>query len=161
MRNRKEELKKFFIWMRNGTSFCFTWFLILILAYHSFYEISAISTAKLIQVLFFCIGAVAVFCLFFTGILLWRWSFTQRLTGFMVMFSIYECICFYRMEFFQTSGSILEWTVFAGIILLLYFICLILYQIYSKKQGALYTQSLQKYQEKRRLEHEHEKRKNK
>lgn len=153
MWKKKEELKKFLTWLRNGTSFCFTWFLILILAYHSYYDIPAVSTKRLAQVLFFCIGGALVFNLFFTNLLLQRRSFTQRLTGFMVVFSIYECICFYRMEFFQTSGSVFEWTVFAVIILLLYFICLVLYQIYSKKQGELYTQSLQKYQEKRRLEH--------
>lgn len=153
MWKKKEELKKFLIWLRNGTSFCFTWFLILLLAYHSYFDIPSIPTKRLIHVLFFCIGGVTIFNAFFTNLLIRRWSFTQRLTGFMVVFSIYECICFYRMKFFQTSGSVSEWFVFAGIILLLYFCCLSLYQIYSKKQGQLYTQSLQKYQEKRRLEH--------
>ena len=153
MWKKKEELNKFLTWLRNGTAFCFTWFLILILAYQSYYDIPAVPTKRLAQVLFFCIGGTLVFNLFFTNLFFKRWSFTQRLTGFMVVFSIYECICFYRMEFFQTSGSILEWAVFAAIILLLYFCCLVLYQIYSKKQGQLYTQSLQKYQEKRRLEH--------
>lgn len=153
MWKKKEELKKFLVWLRNGTSFCFTWFLILLLAYHSYFDIPSIPTKRLAQILFFCLGGVTVFNLFFTNILIRRWTFTQRLTGFMVVFSVYECICFYQMKFFQTSGSIWEWTAFAVIILLLYFCCLALYQIYSKKQGQLYTQSLQKYQEKRRLEH--------
>ncbi len=139
--------------MRNGTAFCFTWFLILLLAYHSYFDIPTVSTRRLTLLLLFCIGGVFVFNLFFTNIAIKRRSFTQRLTGFMVVFSFYECVCFYRMKFFQTSGSIWEWAVFAVIILLLYFICLVLYQIYSKKQGEIYTQSLQKYQEKRRLEH--------
>ena len=39
MWKKKEELKKFLIWLRNGTSFCFTWFLILLLAYHSCFDI--------------------------------------------------------------------------------------------------------------------------
>lgn len=44
MRNFKSEVIRFAVWMRNGVAFCTTWFLILILAYHSIFHIQNIST---------------------------------------------------------------------------------------------------------------------
>ena len=152
MSKNKKELLKFFVWMRNGTAFCTTWFLILTLIYYSIHNIPAISTNMLIKLILLSLGGVFVFNLFFTNLFIQKWSFIKRLTGFMMVISLYECICFYYLDFFKNKGSIKEWLIFIGIVLLLYFLCIVIYQQYSKKQSEIYTKSLQEYQEKRRME---------
>ena len=148
----KEELQKFLVWMRNGTAFCTTWFLILILAFSSIFHVAAISANILIRMVLLSLGGVFLFNVFFTGLFIQRWSFIKRLTGFMIVISFYECLCFYSLDFFRSHGTIVEWTIFAGIVLALYFCCIAIYQQYSRKQGEIYTKSLQAYQQKRRIE---------
>lgn len=148
----KEELLKFLAWMRNGTAFCTTWFLILMLIYNSIYNIPAISTNMLIRLIFFSLGGVFLFNLFFTCLFIKKWSFIKRLTGFMIAISLYECGGFYWLDFFQSQGNIIEWLIFVGIVLVLYFCCVVIYQQYSKKQGEIYTKSLRVYQQKRSSE---------
>lgn len=58
---RKNEFLKFLTWLRNGTTFCITWFLILILIFNTIYDIPSISTNKLIELIFLCMGAVFLF----------------------------------------------------------------------------------------------------
>lgn len=79
-----------------------------------------------------------------------NWAFTKRLTRFMVLFSLYECLNFYWIGFFSGIGTFIQWLVFIGIICVLYFICIAIYQWYSNKQGEIYTQALVKYQQQRR-----------
>lgn len=148
----KEDFLKFLVWMRNGTAFCTTWFLILMLVYNSFFNIPAISTNILIKLILLSFGGVFLFNLFFTCLFIKKWSFIKRLTGFMIVMSLYECLFFYSLEFFQSSGTIIEWLIFAVIVLALYFCCVAIYQRYSKKQGEIYTKSLKAYQQKRRME---------
>lgn len=148
----KEELQKFLVWMRNGTAFCTTWFLILMLAFSSIFHVTAISTNILIRMVLLSLGGVFLFNVFFTGLFIQRWSFIKRLTGFMIVISFYECLCFYSLDFFRSRGTIVEWIIFAGIVLALYFCCIAIYQQYSRKQGEIYTKSLQAYQQKRRME---------
>lgn len=51
----------------------------------------------------------------------------------------------------QKDGrTFIQWLVFIGIICVLYFICIAIYQRYSNKQGEIYTQALIKYQQQRR-----------
>lgn len=148
----KQDFLKFLVWQRNGTAFCTTWFLILMLVYNSIYHIPAISTNILIKLILLSFGGVFLFNFFFTCLLIKKWNFIKRLTGFMIVISLYECFCFYSLEFFQNSGTIVKWIIFAGIVLVLYFFCIAIYQQYSKKQGEVYTKSLQAYQQKRRME---------
>jgi len=148
----KDDFQKFLVWMRNGTAFCTTWFLILMLLYNSINNIPAISTNILIKLILLSSGGVFLFDFFFTTLFIKRWSFIKRLTGFMILISLYECFCFYSLGYYQHFGSIIEWIIFAGIVLALYFCCIAIYQQYSKKQGEIYTKSLQAYQQKRRSE---------
>ncbi len=152
MHKYKEEFLKFLVWMRNGTAFCTTWFLILMLVYNSIYNIPSIPTNLLIKLIFLSIGGVFLFNLFFTCLFIKKWSFIKRLSGFMIVISLYECLCFYSLEFFQSAGTVIGWIIFVGIVLILYFCCIAIYQQYSKKQGEIYTKSLQAYQQKRRIE---------
>ncbi len=150
MNKSKENFLKFLAWMRNGTAFCTTWFLILMLVYNSIYDIPAVSTGTLIKLIILCTLGVFLFNLFFTCLFIKKWSFTKRLTGFMIAISIYECFCFYSLGIFQTSGTLMEWIIFIGTVLALYFCSIAIYQRYSKKQGELFTKSLHAYQETRK-----------
>lgn len=60
----KEDFLKFLVWMRNGTAFCTTWFLILMLVYNSFFNIPAISTNILIKLILLSFGGTFLFIFF-------------------------------------------------------------------------------------------------
>ncbi len=154
MKNCKKDVIQFGIWMRNGTAFCIAWFLIIMLAYSHIFHYKTISTDSLTKMVFLMIGGVFIFCLVFTRLLIQRWSFMARLTCFMLFISLYECAGFYWLGFFAGKGTVIQWFTFVGIILSLYFICMAIYHRYSKKQGTIYTQALQKYQQERRIYHE-------
>ncbi len=154
MRNRKKDIIQFFVWMRNGVAFCTTWFLVLTLAYNYICGNQTISTIGLTKMIFLVIGGVFLFNLFFTQLLITKFTFIKRLTGFMIAISVYESLGFYWLDIFTTDRTITQWAVFVVIILALYLICIVIYRNYSKKQGEVYTQALQKYQEKRNREHE-------
>lgn len=154
MRDFKSEMIRFAVWTRNGVAFCTTWFLILILAYHSIFHIQNISTNGLMKAVLLIIGGVLIFNLSFTRIMIKKLNFTMRLTCFMCAVSLYECLGFYWIGFFKGRGTAVRWMLFIGIILILYFICAVLYQKYSKKQGEIYTRGLQKYQMERSMRHE-------
>ncbi len=148
----KKDFLKFLVLMRNGTAFCTTWFLVLMLVYNSIFNIPAISTNILIKLILLSCGGVFLFNLFFTCLFIKKWKFIKRLTGFMIVMSLYECLFFYSLEFFQSSGTIIEWLIFAMIVLALYFCCIAIYQQYSKKQGEIYTKSCKVNKQNRILE---------
>lgn len=150
MKNKKEDIIKFFIWMRNGISFCVTWFLIIWLTYCHISNQQHISVSMLTKLLFFVMGGVLIFNIIFTKVFIKRWTFTKRLTCFMILMSLYECLNFYLIGFFRGKGSFMQWSIFMLIICVLYFICIAIYQRYSNKQGEIYTQALIKYQQQRR-----------
>lgn len=154
MKKRKKDIIQFLIWMRNGTAFCTSWFLILWLIYNYSLNIEAISTDSLAKLLAFVIGGVFLFSSVFTRLFIKKWSFIKRLTCFMILISAYECAGFYYIGFFTGKGTPALWFCFAGIILLCYTSCVAIYQVYSRKQGKLYTQALQKYQQERGAEYE-------
>ncbi len=60
----------------------------------------------------------------------------------MVSISMYECVEFYWIGFFRDKGTFIQWIIFFGIVCGLYFICIAIYQAYSRKQGKIYTQAL-------------------
>lgn len=152
MQNRKKDMIQFLVWLRNGTAFCTTWFLILVLAYNHFFSIQTIPTNSLIKLVFWIIGGVFIFNLCFTRLLISKWLFTKRLTCFMSAISLYECLGFYWLGFFTGTGTIFQWLLFIVIIFILYLVSIAIYQRYSKKQGEIYTRALQEYQQKRNME---------
>lgn len=151
MRNYKKDIIQFLEWTRNGVAFCTTWFLVLILAYNYFNGIQTISTDNLIKMVLWIIGGVLIFNLFFTRIIIAKWGFIKRLSCFMAVISIYECLGFYWLDFFSDRGTVIQWFIFVGIVLVLYLICVAIYHIYSKRQGEIYTQALKQYQQKRSM----------
>ena len=149
---RKKDWIQFLVWMRNGSAFCISWFLILWLLYNSVYGIKVIQTTQLVKLVAVSVAGVFLFSFFFTGLFLKQWRFLGRLTGFMVTVSMLEGAAFYWLGLFVRTGTWLEWGIFAGIILILYGICILIYQVYSRKAGELYTQALEQYQQNRSRE---------
>ncbi len=152
MNKTKKELKKFFVWSRNGICYCTTWFLILLLVCSKIYDTSSFSTIFLMKMIGLIIGGVLIFNTLFTSLIIKKWNFTTRLTIFMLIISIYQCVSFYLLSLFQTVGSVTEWLIFITIVLLFYFASLVIYHFYSKRKGEIYTKSLHAYQSKRKSE---------
>ncbi|MDO5027981.1 MAG: hypothetical protein Q4E36_01835 [Bacillota bacterium] len=154
MIDKKDELKKFFLWLRNGFAFSTTWLLIICLAYCHIFKEQTISTDLLRKLLIFAFGGVLIFNLIFTRLLIKKWTFNLRLTAFMLVFGLYESLAFSWLGFFSGRASLVQWLIFIGLVAVLYFISLAIYQVYSKKQGEIYTENLRKYQKQRSWAHD-------
>ena len=150
---RKQELKKFLIWMRNGTSFVVTWLLILLLA--AGYTLGAveITIAFLTKMVVLAAGGVFLFCASFTRLFLPRLSFLKRLSLFIISLCVYQAAGFYWLGLFGGRGTLLEWGAYALIILLFYLCCVAIYRLRYSKEGKAYTQALNEYQKKREMCH--------
>lgn len=153
MKYQKDDIKQFFVWMRNGIAFCYTWLLILILCYHYIFTIESVSTVLLLKLLITVSGAVLIFNILFLKILFKKMQFITRLSCFMVLLSIYEVICFYWIGIFQRTSAFKQMGIFIAIIMVLYIACICIYDRYSKKKGELYTKNLWEYQKARNQEH--------
>lgn len=145
----KKSRKQFFTWMRNGTAFCTTWFLIIWLICCHILNYPSISVHSLTKMLLLVLGGVFIFSVLFTQIIIQKWTFTTRLTWFILFISLYESLGFYWIGLFHGKGTLTQWGIFIGIVFFLYLCCIAIYQQYSKKQGELYTQALETYQKKR------------
>ena len=144
----REKIKKFLVWMRNGVSISFTWLALLLLILSTALGMETISVTVLVRLLVFVTGGVFLFTLLFSDVAIRKLGFVGRLTSFMLIFSIYEGVCFYLFGLFHGEGSFLQWLIFAGIIVILYFLCIGIFRIYSRRKEVEYTQALQRYQQK-------------
>ena len=149
MKLRKKELARFLLWMRNGIAIGTCWLMILWLIYNNCYGVDSMSTETVTKLFGFVAGGTFLFCIFFSSLCIPHWRFVYRLTGFVVAISIYECYGFYELGIFTRVGSMTEWVIFAGIVLLLYLICIMIFQLHSRKKGELYTKALKEYQNRR------------
>lgn len=152
MKKKKDGIQ-FFTWMRNGSTFCISWFLILWLLYNSVHGIKTIETEQLGKLVAVSVAGVFLFSFFFTNLFLKRWRFLSRLTGFMLTVSVLEGVAFYWLGIFVRTGTWQEWLGFVGIVFGLYMICILIYEIYSKHKGEMYTLALEQYQQKRSRNH--------
>lgn len=144
----RDRIKRFLIWMRNGVSMSFTWLTLLLLIIGMVCGIDKIPLLVFVRLLAFVTGGVLLFTLMFSDVVIRKLQFMGRLTGFMLIFSVYEGICFYWFGLFREDGSFIQWFIFAGIIVILYFLCIGIFRIYSRKKEVEYTQALQRYQQK-------------
>lgn len=149
MKNRKKDFIQFIMWMRYGVAHAVSCFLILLLIYNKLCNHEAISTDGLIKMIIWVVGAVFIFNLLFTRFIIKKWNFMTRLTIFMVTICLYEGVGFYWLRVFIRKDAVFQWLVFIGIVFALYLICIVMYWKYSKKQGEIYTQALQQYQQER------------
>ena len=156
MEKNKREWLRFLVWLRNGSAFSVTWFLILLLVFANGYGMEAIPVSLLTKLVILSFGGVLMFSLIFTGVLLKKWRFVTRLTCFMLLLAAYEVVGFYWLGIFARGGNAVQWLSFVGIVLVLYLICIVIYHFYSKRRGEIYTEALQKYQYKRSMENERE-----
>ena len=147
---RKKDLMTFLVWTRNGIAFCVVWFLVLLLIYNSIFNVQTVLTDTLVKMLFWVIGGVLIFNIFFTRLIFRKWSFLTRITCFMPTIGLYEGICFYRHGLFE--GSDVSWLIFMGIVFALYSICIAIYQKRCQKQCEIYTLALKRYQRERSAE---------
>ena len=149
MSNLKKNITQFLVWMRNGSAVGISWILILWLIFGNMYGVESIAIKKLSNMVLFVVGGVFLFSVFFTRVIIKKWSFVTRLTCFIVAAVVYECAVFYGTGFWVGSGSPVKWIFFVAPILISYFICILLYRGYSKKKGDIYTEALQRYQQER------------
>ena len=152
MRNRKKDIIQFMVWMRNGISYAVSCSLFLLLAYNKLCHHQAISTDGLINLMVWTVGAVFIFNLLFTRFLIKKWNFVTRLTVFMISICLYEGVGFYWLSVFNRKSTIFQWLFFDGIVFILYFVCILVFRKYSKKQGEIYTLALRQYQKTRGIE---------
>ena len=152
MERKESKCITFFKWMRNGVAFCFTWLVLLLLIRNLFLGIEVISTESLGKIWMSVCGGVLLFTIFFSGLFLKKIEFVIRLTCFMFLIGLYESVCFYWLGIFTEQGSFGQWLLFGGIIVSLYAISMIIYEIYSRKKAVTYTHALHHYQEKRGIE---------
>ena len=152
MQNWKNDIIKFTVYMINGIAHAVSWFLILILIYNKLCNHQAISTDALMKMIIWTVGAVFIFNIMFTRFIIKKWNFMKRLTIFMVSICLYEGAGFYWLKVFVRKGAVYQWLAFVGIVFVLYLICALIFRKYSKIQGEIYTQALQKYQQTRSME---------
>ncbi len=157
--NIKKELITFFTWFRNGTCFLFTWFVLLKIITSCVADLwmtgeQTISVDKLTLMLFGTMGAVLIFCLIFTNLIIRKAGFTVRLTIFMIIITVYEILCLNYIGIF-THFDFYQIILLLTFITPMYLICLGIYSIYRKKKGELYTTALQKYQQERKALNEY------
>ena len=138
-------VKEFVIWMRNGVAISFTWLMLLLLVRNMIFGVSQIDTYMVAKLLAMVIGGVFLFTIFFLKGIIKNMGFLSRLTGFMLLFMIFEILCFYWMGIFTKEGTMRWWAIFFLIVMVLYGICIDIYANYSRKKGELYTETLQKY----------------
>lgn len=156
--NTKKELATFFTWFRNGTCFVFTWFMFLQLVMCWFSELfldstPSLSLEKLTFMFLGTAGAVLIFCLVFTKLVIRKPGFTARLTIFMTLITAYEIVCLSLMGVF-THVDFYQILLLLAFVVPMYLISLAIYGIYRKKKGELYTFALQKYQQERQAVNE-------
>ena len=70
-----KNLKTFFIWIRNGVAFCFTWLMVVILLRNTYLRIENISTTGIFKLLIFACGGVILFTVLFSETLIKGISF--------------------------------------------------------------------------------------
>lgn len=147
--SNKNELKKFFVWFRNGSCFVITWFIVLELIARWLVKSETLSVVNLTKTIFWTMGGVLIFCIAFTRIIFKKAGFTGRLAVFMPILTIYEVMFFYSIGIFGKTSHIYQWVILISIVLCLFIVCLMIYGCYRRK-SVIYTNALNKYQEERK-----------
>lgn len=146
-------IKHFLKWMRNGIAFVYTWLVLLLLVRNQIFGIESVSTSGLVKLFVMVTGAVMLFCICFLKGIIKNMSFLMRLTVCMISIVLFEIFGFYWIGIFTEKGTIKQWFVFGGIVLVLYFCCIGISYVINKKKGALYTKNLIEYQKERSIVH--------
>lgn len=150
MKRSKNNVIRCLIWLRNGISFCFTWFVLLVAVLCRVRRIEAVPVTVLLRLFLFVCGGVVLFCLWFSPFPVQKMRFFSRLTGFFVLFVPYELLGFYLIGLFRRSETTLpKMLVFLCITLALYLLCLWIDRRVCAGEGVRYTESLKRYQQRK------------
>ncbi len=156
MTNIRQEWKKFFIWLRNGTCFVTTWLMLLLWLCVEHSGRQFLPADVIPAVILSAAGAVLIFCAVFTKVLIRKFGFAVRFTLFLALVVLFELTFGYKaycriaeQEYVMLFGSAESggWLGFAVIVLAMYAVSMGIYAVYRRKKGALYTQALQRYQQ--------------
>jgi len=144
--------KRFLGFIRDGVAYSFSWFVILVLIIGLLSGQPDIGVDFLGKLLGFCVLAAIEFAAFFSDCFIANKGFMLRLNGFVALFLPTEIAFLYITGILTGAGTVPEWAIFVGIIIVLYLICVILDKTILRKQGQEYTTQLDKYKEKRKDE---------
>ena len=144
--------KRFLGFIRDGVAYSFSWFVILVLIIGLLSGQPDIGVDFLGKLLGFCLLAAIEFAAFFSDCFIANKGFMLRLNGFVALFLPTEIAFLYITGILTGAGTVPEWAIFVGIIIVLYLICVILDKTILRKQGQEYTTQLDKYKEKRKDE---------
>ena len=144
--------RRFLGFIRDGVAYSFSWFVILVLIIGLLSGQQDIGVDFLGKLLGFCLLAAIEFAAFFSDCVITNKGFMLRLNGFVALFLPTEIAFLYITGILTGAGTVIEWAIFVGIIVVLYLICIILDKTILRKQGQEYTSQLDKYKEKRKDE---------
>ncbi len=151
---KKTDWKKALIIFRNGFAFVFSWLVIIMSVKAVIEGGEGVRLNAIFGAAFISLVGVICFVVFFSDAFIKNKSFILRLTFAVFFFIPGEIAGFYMTGFFKGKGSLIQWLTFAGIVLALYGICIVIDKTLCKKQGKEYTLQLMKYQEKRKYDNE-------
>ncbi|MCR4617694.1 MAG: hypothetical protein K5669_05855 [Lachnospiraceae bacterium] len=149
---KKADWKKALVIFRNGFAFVFSWLVIIISVKALIEGGEGIRLSAVFGAAFISIVGVLCFVVFFSDAFIKNKSFISRLTFAVIVFVPGEIAGFYMSGVFKGKGSMIQWLVFTGVVLVLYGICIVIDKTLCKKQGKEYTLQLMKYQEKRKYD---------
>ena len=144
--------RRFLGFVRDGAAYSFSWFVILVLIISFIAGRQEIGVDFLGKLLGFCVLAAVEFAVFFSDCIIAGKGFLFRLNGFVALFLPTEIAFLYILGILSGAGTVLEWAIFVGIIVVLYLICVILDKTICRKQGQEYTSQLDRYKEMRKDE---------
>lgn len=146
---KRIDIKELLIEFRNGMAFSFSWLVLCTMILAAMYGRDSISVGTLLKIFVLCVWAVLCFIVCFGNALIKKKGFIFRLTLFYGLFIPVEVIMFFFMHIFTMPGKLLEWGVFAALIVSFYVVCVLINNIVCKKQGVIYTEQLKAYNERR------------
>lgn len=148
---QKYELKRFLVWFRNGTAFISSWLMLIILVYSKLCSHETIKTNTLLWVFLWSACASLMFAFCFTNVLIKNKGFTARLTIYMTAGFVFNHVSLNLFFGIPYKEMFVGKLILLLIILLLYFSCIAIYTVYSRKKGRIYTKALHDFQQKRRM----------
>lgn len=140
-----DRFKNFVAYIRNGLCFSFSWIMLMLMFGAFFSGRKGIETDFLFKAFFMCLYGAVCFAVCFTDFLIRTKGFIFRLTVLFVTFIPVEVFMFYKMNLFAGKGTVLEWMIFAAIVISFYVTCLVLDKTVFKDKAERYTRLLNEY----------------
>lgn len=131
--------------IRNYTALIYTWLVLVWLVGTLFHGIAVINIATLLQLLFLSFAGAFLQQLFFAGKLFVKWSFTPKLTAFLVCLVLLESMLITAFGLFRIT-TFAGWLLFVGIAACMYLASIGIFHLYSKRAEKRYTRFLKDYQ---------------